>query len=311
MQQNTFGISSTTFNYFAFGIYIESEIQLPELGLGVSEHPAVSIKFGKVPTSLKDGVQAGPLRQVSKNEFLLDIPNVARFLVKGNREVFIDTYEDADEQVIRIHLLSTLMAVLLHKHDLLALHASSIKVNGGAILISGASGAGKSTTALGLYKKGYEILNDDISSVFIDENGVASVYAGTVRLKLWSASLEKLGYDIEQYMPVRKNLEKYNFPIGQHSAYEPAAIKAIFFINAQNCSEISHRQLKGLQVFDNLKVNTFKYGLVKNLKKNASHFKICSSLASTLPFISISRPMDVHPQKLINYIEDLVKQYAV
>ena len=53
----------------------------------------------------------------------------------------------------------------MNQRGLLTIHGSAVEINGRGICIAGASGAGKSTTALGLRRRGHRLLVDDMSIV--------------------------------------------------------------------------------------------------------------------------------------------------
>lgn len=291
------------YNYFTNGLNISSEIPIPEL-LSSRERPDVWIRIGKVPEHIDNVIATGPLRQISKTEFLLDIANTARYLVKGNSEVIVEPYPNAEENVIRLYLLSTILGVLLHKHDILALHASSIVHNNKAILISGPSGIGKSTVALGFHQKGYEILNDDVSSVFFDHDNRPHVYSGFNHLKLWSNSLEKNGYKTQQFNKLRDNVEKYSFPLAKLKESKPIEIKTVFFISIKD--KLEKEILQGIRAYEYIRKNTFRYRLIDGLNKKEKNFAMCGALANSkyVEFIHIVRSEATPHQTLVNYIEE-------
>ena len=78
-------------------------------------------------------------------EVLLDIPAVARFLLRAGREILIDLAPSADDDEVRSYLLGVVFGALCHQRGITPLHASAIDVSDGCVAFVGASGAGKST----------------------------------------------------------------------------------------------------------------------------------------------------------------------
>lgn len=75
------------------------------------------------------------------------------------------------------------LATALHLREVPVLHASAIVVNGGAVLVAGPAGAGKSTLTAALVTKGAPLLAEDLAVLKFGENDI-SVQAGYPRLRL-------------------------------------------------------------------------------------------------------------------------------
>jgi hypothetical protein len=110
-----------------------SEVPLPEsLRITDRETPdqEIAVRFGRVPESLPDATTF-PDAQVSGDALLLDVPDVARFLVRGGKEILIDAAETADTGDVAAWLLGTVFAGLCHQSGIVPLHGSAIDVPGG------------------------------------------------------------------------------------------------------------------------------------------------------------------------------------
>ncbi|HEY7574554.1 MAG TPA: hypothetical protein VIB08_05285, partial [Thermoanaerobaculia bacterium] len=73
----------------------------------------------------------------------------------------------------------------------LALHASSVEVDGGAILLSGPGKAGKTTLAAAFHASGYRLLSDDMTGCRLAPHAV--VLPGPALVRLRPDSAEQLG----------------------------------------------------------------------------------------------------------------------
>ncbi|MGA7791229.1 MAG: hypothetical protein WCA56_24000 [Xanthobacteraceae bacterium] len=74
--------------YRVSGLSVASEIELPGLIAGVpGRAPQVTIRRGAMPESLPDAAASGPTWQIANKQFLLRIPDVARFLLNDGSEI--------------------------------------------------------------------------------------------------------------------------------------------------------------------------------------------------------------------------------
>jgi hypothetical protein len=142
--------------YRVSGLSVASEIVLPGLIAGAQgPAPEVTIRRGPVPDSLPGARASGPTWQIAGKQFLMRIPDIARFLLNDGREIVVAPESEASAADIPIFILGTVFGILLHQREQIVLHASAVRVNGKAVLFAGSSGAGKSTLAAALAQRGY------------------------------------------------------------------------------------------------------------------------------------------------------------
>ena len=188
---------------YLFGPFlITSTLQILELAgstLPAATVPgsrSVSLTLGPTPTSLHNAQHYGSLCQVTSNEYLLEIPEIARFHVAHGREVRVTLHPGAPLADVTAYLLGSVFGALCHQNALLPLHASAVATPAGVVAFLGQSGAGKSTLAATLQHRGHTIVSDDICLVeppippAADPSHVIPV-AGW--LKLWRSSFDHLG----------------------------------------------------------------------------------------------------------------------
>jgi hypothetical protein len=90
-------------------------------------------------------------------------------------------------------VLSAGLATALQLAGVPLLHGCAVEVGGRAIVVLGASGAGKSTVAAALVAAGHALLSDDVAAV---EPGTAPlVHPGAARLRIAPASARAVGWD--------------------------------------------------------------------------------------------------------------------
>src|SRR5580700_10410612 len=214
--------------YRIAGLSVSSEIALPGLIASAAERvPQVSIRRGPVPENLSDCRASGPTWQVADKQFLLRIPDIARFLLNDGREIVVAPEKGGAAADIPIFILGTVFGILLHQREQIVLHASAVRVNGKAVLFCGASGAGKSTLAAALAQRGYPLVTDDFCTLTFDGGGLPMVYPDGRQLKLWAQAIDRLELAQDRGARVRKSLEK--FYVEPREAFsEPLALAAVY-----------------------------------------------------------------------------------
>ena len=122
-------------DYLAYGMKISSQIPLPELVLRTDQKPAdVTIRLGDVPNC--HGVKIGKRGNwdVAQGKFWLSVNSVASYYVSDGCEIWIDPEPGSSDADIRTFLFGSTLAALLHQREILALHASAIQTQRGAVI---------------------------------------------------------------------------------------------------------------------------------------------------------------------------------
>ena len=279
-----------TYRYFVFGLHIQSEMEIPELLKDESNLPPdVKILIGETPEELTDCKNKGVTFQIANNELLLGLKGIARYYVKDGKEIIISPKPDSDERDIRLFLLGSCFGALLHQQKVLALHASAIVHEGKAVLFTGVSGAGKSTTANAFRLEGFKMLTDDICPIKMID-GVPYALPGYPQSKLWEDALEKLSVDYENLKKVRTKLNKRAVPITKDFETKAIPIKAIYRLQKHKKNDIELIDLDNANKFLLIKNMTYRHYFVKDMETHPYHFMNSSMLANKVPIKTIIRP---------------------
>ena len=128
------------------------------------------------------------------------------------------------------YLYGPVLGFLLRAWGRLALHASCVYVGDGAVLIAGAPGAGKSTTAAALAARGHVVASDDLTALtFGDEQPAA--WPAFDHLRLWPDGERVVlgaGGRLDRITPT---WDKRRFPLeGIAFADGPCAVRAIIVL---------------------------------------------------------------------------------
>lgn len=113
------------------------------------------------------------------------------FIHESGREVWVNWPSGESAQSAAFYLVGPILGFVLRLRGAIALHGSTIALNGRAVVILGDSGAGKSTLAAALMKRGCAVLTDDLAPLQLRDDHF-DVIPGYSRLRLWPDSAEAI-----------------------------------------------------------------------------------------------------------------------
>ena len=286
--------------YSAYGLKIKSEIKFPEL-IEIEECSVdVSISYGKVPKQIDNPIKVGVAFQAKQNEFLLEVKDVATYFVKDGKEIIVERLGGEDNE-INLFLLGSAFGAVIYQLKKIPFHGSTVVINDKAVIISGVSGVGKSTTVANITTKSIPLLSDDVT-VLNEKNGNVIASPGFPQVKLWLDSLEKMDISPDNLKRIRPQLEKYKFPISNFIE-EEKVVDSIFIIQQKNTLGVELEEIKGSEKFKILTKNTYRKQYVPALKLEQEQFKIVALLASRVKLYIIKRPSATNT---VNEVSDLI-----
>jgi hypothetical protein len=279
--------------YRVSGLSVASEIDLPGLIAGSPERaPQVTIRRGPVPDHLPEATAAGPTWEIAGKQFLMRIPDIARFLLVAGSEIVVAPEKGGAAADIPIFILGTVFGILLHQREQIVLHASAVRVNGKAVLFCGSSGAGKSTLAAALAQRGYPLVTDDLCTLTADGTAAPLVHPDGRQLKLWAQAIERLDLAQQRGERVRQSLEKFYVEPSQVFT-EPLALGAVYALR-----EARPPHAPGIErpnVVDAallLRRNAYRPLLVRRLDQKANYFHAATTIANNAGIFYLTRTLD-------------------
>ncbi len=109
--------------YTAFGLNIQSEIELPEL-LASQGLADIIIALGSVPEHINNSSETTPWYEIGMGQFLLRVDGISKYYVTDGKHIILEPHLDD----IRVFLVNTVLAVLLLQRNCIVLHGHNLFV---------------------------------------------------------------------------------------------------------------------------------------------------------------------------------------
>ncbi len=284
------------YNYTGFGLLIASEIEFPELLPHIYDQPDIYIRESVIPDELFPDKDASRVHVIFKEkDFLLNLPGIAKYHVTEGKIISIEPYPASDPGSVRLFLLSITMAALLTQRQKILLHASAIILNEKLILFIGESGAGKSSIAAELSRRGYTLFTDDVCVLDTSQQKSDQVlaYASYPMMKLWDDTILALDHsEYDRSHKIRPSLPKFGQFFHEKFITTAYPIQNIFVLNplAEGPEGYSIRRLAGMEAFEKLSQHTYRKQFIQATPYlQAIHLKLMGTLIKEKEIIEITR----------------------
>jgi hypothetical protein len=179
------------------------------------------------------GAQYGPY----DGAILIRVKGVADFLA-SEASISIGqsgrSEEELGDLVVRLAL-----GFVLQQRSMLAFHGAAASRDGRAVAIFGERGAGKSTTALGLAKRGWGLLCDDI--VVVEPGGITP--RGAARVRLNADSYDRL---MDGRRAATAPLDRDGkHPVESGGEVRAAPLRKVFILESAEVEGVEVREARG------------------------------------------------------------------
>lgn len=210
--------------YYAYGMMILSEIDLPELAPApaVDASDATVIRVGTV--ALPEDVREKTVWfDFAPEATILHWRDVGTFLVADRgRSITVQPSPGVGIDLIAFPLLGPVLSECLRHRGLFVLHASAVAVDSFAVALMAEKGTGKSTTASALLEHGGRLLADDL--VALDPASLV-VVPGFGQMKLSEAAFNRLKLTDATARPhVHDAIDKLRVMVPGHFSAQPVPL---------------------------------------------------------------------------------------
>jgi hypothetical protein len=300
-----------SYKYTAFGLNLLSEFIIGQLEPVVfnDDQTDVRITSGSFLESMAIEMTVDPWYHMVNGELIFWAEDVAAFKILGTTEIMIEPFEGGEMSSIDIYILGTAMGVILHRRGLLVLHGGAVNIQGQAVIITGDSGAGKSSLTNALYQRGYDLITDDLSVIEVSNPSV--MIPSYPKQKLWRDSVNVLGHSIEELITIDNKDDKYYLHVDRFEL-DKVPVGWVVYLDVNEDDELITTELNGIEKLEVLLYHTYRSEMIKDLGLVQQHFHLCSKLLENIKVIMISRPEGRYTlDQQIHYIETTLDQEKI
>ena len=303
------------FTYAVFGLLLESNLPIPKLtpirpnhdpsSLESSNDRVVAIHLdGSPPTS--GGVPSGPeeLSFATAHKDAAGNPALSIWKAAGSRYLRLAYFDGTQFWLDRegrevwatwpgnlamedaaTYLLGPVLGILLRLRGVTCLHASAVAFGEKAVAFVGSEGAGKSTTAAALARRGHAVLSDDVVAL-AERHGSFFVHPAYPYLCLWPESVESLYGSAEALPQFSANYEKRCLSLGKQElrfAEQELPLAAIYILGERRGDYAPVvEEIAPQRAFLALVANTFATNTLDS-NMRAKEFEILARVAPSVP----------------------------
>jgi hypothetical protein len=286
-------------HYEIYGLRMASEIELPEMWSAdgaVPLSPDVEIKLGEAPHEINGVGDGAGEYVVGAAGILFDMPDIGRFWAVGGHTLVVDPAPGANINLVRLFILGSGLAAVLHQRGAFPLHASAIAHAGKCFAFLGASGAGKSTLASMLSQRGFPIVSDDVLIVSVPTSGTGEAVTapGIPVLKLWPESAAISGFEDFGAPYEAPGVGKHRISVADVFSRQTLPIVRLYGLEwhdgADRTPEIV--ALGGFDAIKLMRANVYRNNLIQAMNREAAFVGFASALLRSAQPFAFRREQD-------------------
>ncbi len=294
--------------YTAYGLNINSALELPELISNESDTTDVVIRIDKLESSpFKDSSEYYTFTAKKEGMYLF-WQEIGTILISEGKEIIIDCIPNCEMSRLRLFILGAAMGTLLHQRGYIVLHASAVSIDGKGVVFTADKGRGKSTMAAALQTRGHGLIADDVVAIDFERENNPIIYPAFPQLKLWSEAVSYLGKNPDDLPLLTSKFDKREYLLKDNFIKQALPVKQIFVLGKG--SEITVNDLSPQEVMLYLIRNTYvaRFGSLLLKSNDPSHFLKLTKLAKS---VSIQRLLRPNSLDLLSEVAQVVEQYVL
>lgn len=300
------------YRYYFYGLHVESEIRIDEVLSDTTDAPAdVKIVIGPLPDEVlelyKDKTDSDVLVARNNVSTAFRIGDVADYYITAD-QITVRPIADVESHDIRCFLLGSSFGYLMTYRNMVVIHGGGITKNGVGIIVTGESGAGKSTVTNALRTRGYDFISDDVCA--LSENGNKyHINLAYPQAKLCRDAALNLGYDLSELIYINEDRDK--FAVRLKDRYVPAGVDfdVLFEIVLSEDDKLSFEEIKGTEALKVIYANLYRANDIFNSYGTPPQYMMkCLKLAGSIKVFKISRPKGQDTlEEIIEFIENNIE----
>ena len=300
-----------SYRYFIYGLHVESEIEIDEAMMDNQDQVTdVMVKLGGMPNEVREKLgeqKSSMVALIHKRDGLcFRVPEVGDYMVEEGC-ITISPFIDATSQPIKTFLLGSAFGFCMVLRKKVVMHGGAVEHNGKGIIVTGESGAGKSTVTNALRERGYLFIADDVCA--LEEDGekmhISMAYP---QQKLCRDAALKMGYDLSELIYINEHRDKFAVRLKDGILPEGADFSFLFELRLAEDGKLSYQKVEGHEKL---------FTIIRNIYRGENAFdmwgmppeymKRCLKIASTIEVYQINRPADINTlEEIMQFITEKI-----
>ena len=235
------------FYYKIYGLSVQSDIFLPgAYACDPIMAPDVTAELGEIPAFLKGSREAGYGTWTNgfTNAWFFT-PEAAEFYIEKGKHIIIAPIENPNWDLVSSLFLSAGMCLILLQRNEPVFHGSALTYRDQAFIVSGCSGAGKSTISFELMKHPYGFLADDTVRVH-QADGIFLAEPSYPQQKVCRDMANRMGLQLEKLRYIDEDRDKFAKPCLDRYVTEAKPLKLMVILSKDSqASCVTCRELLG------------------------------------------------------------------
>lgn len=268
----------------------------------------VSIRRVKRVRRAKEPVLNGKFWQVSAREFSMQVKGVGSFYAADGHTVLYRPEANASWESVALFLNGSVYGAILHQRQLMPLHGSCFSYNGRSIMLSGESGAGKSSLTVTFCRNGATFLTDDVTPVTLKDN-TPFLFARSDRVKLWDSSMKQLDIAGETRYPLVVQDGKYYYPMDPAKS-EEHELHMVMVVELAKTKAVRSRRLTGTEAFQMLRNQVYRWEyLVAMPQTEAYYMKQLALMTEKVALYHVVRPESIPLETMRAKLQEIIHRH--
>ena len=300
-----------SYRYFIYGLHVESEIEISEAMADSQDTITdVVVKLGSMPEEISTKMNEFNSESVAlihkRDALCFRIPEVGDYLVE-KASITVSPFMETTSQPIKTFLLGSAFGYCMVLRKKVVMHGGAVEHNGKGIIVTGESGAGKSTVTNALRERGYLFIADDVCA--LDEDGekmhISMAYP---QQKLCRDAAMKMGYDLSELIYINEHRDKFAVRLKDGILPEGADFSFLFELRLAEDGKLSYQKVEGHEKL---------FTIIRNIYRGENAFdmwgmppeymKRCLKIASTIEVYQINRPADINTlEEIMQFITEKI-----
>ena len=252
------------------------------LGADVAVGP-IEIEIGNPGMDVRLG--RGARLIADRRHAIMHQPGVATFGVEAGRRVVVDPDAGAPDGVVAAWLQGPVAALLLAQRTRFALHAGLVEHGGVTLALAGMRGAGKTTTAMRLARRGGRILGDDVLPLTVEQGRAIHTTTGRP-LRVEPRAAAAMGWDLEGATRLASLGGKV---LLSQPAVPPGPLDGVVILEEGPVMTVERFRLAGAAAVGAVRANAYRHRLLGRIW-SAELFTWAGAVAAAVPVHVVRRP---------------------